>query len=365
MEYTMSLTKENAKQILNKAFAEAKNASLFDCKHKQFIDFVIDNTHLTYKYILFTALLSKATDANINPLCLQKGSSLIGAYDARSICHSVIVPFEIEVLDKALGGSNEPFLNKPARFPELSLNNAVRKGRDKEILVSLCENLPTIKTKEDAFSCLVYLLCKLDTIKKYKENLLDLTLLKNDCSKTNLYKLVLNIMQKSCEGETLTLVVAGLYHLLYKNNIFYRIEMHPVNQCGASSKEISDLDIYVNNILSIPIELKDKAFSHIDVKHAADKVILANCQQLLFIMGLNSKEIDTEDIINLVNNYIEKGFFINIVPIMSFVKNIITLLENINIKDFINYTLQQAKNKKFKEETIRHLVSSYKQYFSL
>ena len=38
----------------------------------------------------------------------------------------VIVPFDTEVLNKALGGSNEPFLNKPARFPELSTSNAVR-----------------------------------------------------------------------------------------------------------------------------------------------------------------------------------------------------------------------------------------------
>lgn len=84
------------------------------------------NTHLTYKYILVTALASKATDESINPLCLQVKSELPGAYDARSICHGVIVRFDMEVLAKALGDSNEPFLNKPARFSELSTTNAVR-----------------------------------------------------------------------------------------------------------------------------------------------------------------------------------------------------------------------------------------------
>ena len=73
------------------------------------------------------------------------GLPLSGAYDARTVCHKVIVPFEMEVLDKALGGSNEPFLNKPARFPELDKNNAVRRGNDQAILNALCDNLPRVQ----------------------------------------------------------------------------------------------------------------------------------------------------------------------------------------------------------------------------
>lgn len=153
--------REEAEKILKKAYAVASYNPESTCTHEELIDYVIDNTHLTYKYVLFTALLSKATDEKINPLCLQKKSTLPGAYDARTICHKVIVPFEMEVLKKAMDGSNEPFLNKPARFPELSKTNAVRRGNDQNILNALCDNLPTIKTSQDAFDCLVYLLCKL------------------------------------------------------------------------------------------------------------------------------------------------------------------------------------------------------------
>ena len=115
-----------AERKLHDAYKKACDYSQCNCSSqtKKLIDFVIDNTHLTYKYILFTALLAKASDSSINVLCLQKQSSLIGAYDARSLCHKVIVPFEMQTLHKALGGSNEPFLNKPARFPELSKTNS-------------------------------------------------------------------------------------------------------------------------------------------------------------------------------------------------------------------------------------------------
>lgn len=122
--------KENAEIKLVAAYKDALEEENPTCIFCDFIDYIIDNTHLTYKYILFTAILSKATDASINALCLQKKSELPGAYDARTVCHKVIVPFEMETLEKALGGSNEPFLNKPARFPELSKSNAVRRGND-------------------------------------------------------------------------------------------------------------------------------------------------------------------------------------------------------------------------------------------
>ncbi|AWX97652.1 hypothetical protein BKM67_06260 [Streptococcus suis] len=137
----MEISVENASSTLKNAYQDALEAENIDCKFSEFIDLILDNTHLTYKYILFTAILSKATDANVNALALQKKSKLPGAYDARTICHKVIVPFEMETLGKALGGSNEPFLNKPARNEELSKSNPVRSGRDAMLLEKLCEVL--------------------------------------------------------------------------------------------------------------------------------------------------------------------------------------------------------------------------------
>lgn len=161
------------KTTLLKAYSVATSGVETHCTQVcgNLIDFVLDNNHKTYKYVLFTALAAKATDERVNMLCLQAGSSLDGAYDARSICHHVIVKFEMTTLGKALGGSNEPFLNKPARFPELNKSNAVRKGNDQEILNCLCDNLPLIKTKGEAFNGLVYAIKKLLKVKEEKGEL--------------------------------------------------------------------------------------------------------------------------------------------------------------------------------------------------
>ena len=49
--------KETATDVLNSAYEKACAEPNSSCDHKDFIDYVIDNTHLTYKYVLFTAIL--------------------------------------------------------------------------------------------------------------------------------------------------------------------------------------------------------------------------------------------------------------------------------------------------------------------
>ncbi len=83
----MSLDFERARKILEMAY---KQACMLDENYKapglaNFVDCILNNTHKTYKYILVTALLAKAIDDNINPLALQAGAPISGAYDARSL----------------------------------------------------------------------------------------------------------------------------------------------------------------------------------------------------------------------------------------------------------------------------------------
>ena len=272
--------KEDAQITLANAYSVALSANeMPKCRHKQFIDYVIDNTHLTFKYILFTAILSKATDASINALCLQKKSELPGAYDARTVCHKVIVPFEMETLEKVLGGSNEPFLNKPARFPELDKNNAVRRGNDQDILNALCDNLPTITSSADAYESLIYLLWKLIKLRDEKKRQAIFSVPESANLHSKILSFIDTALDKSYEGEILTLLVAGVYHLLYNIPGAF-VEVHPVNQCGASSHEISDLDIYINGAL-----VSSKAAAE------AQKAELEETIQKLMADGVSAAEI--------------------------------------------------------------------------
>ena len=346
--------KEDAAIKLNAAYKEVQECSTPTCNHSDFIDFVIDNTHLTYKYVLFTAILSKATDESINPLCLQKKSELPGAYDARTVCHKVIVPFEMEILNKALGGSNEPFLNKPARFPELSKENAVRRGNDKIILDSLCDNLPLITTSEDAYECLVYLLSKLIHIRDSRDSLTDFTIEQSANLPARLMAYMEKALEHSYEGEVLTLLVAGAYHLMY-NEPNALVEVHPVNQSGASSKEISDLDIYVDGKLVASNELKDKDYSETDVRHAADKVLSAGGTKMLFVEGprASAKGDFTKDI---EYEYLNKNFLLRVISYRNLLSSMVGSLDKTDTDEFMKFIIETAKNTKFKEDALDYLI---------
>lgn len=347
--------KEAATIKLNHAYEEALNATVLKCKHKDFIDYIIDNTHLTFKYILFTAILSKATDASINPLCLQKKSTLPGAYDARTVCHKVIVPFEMETLEKILGGSNEPFLNKPARFPELDKSNAVRRGNDQALLDALCDNLPTIQTSEDAYECLIYLLRKLIILRNDRRQHAVFSLPDSANLPAKLLTYIEVALEQSYEGEVLTLLVAGIYHLIY-NEPHALVEVHPVNQCGASGREISDLDIYVDGILVSSNELKDKNYSESDVRHAADKVLQAGGSKMLFIEGPRSSANGTFQV-SLQNEYRRRNFMLCIISYRDFFATLLGSMQEINCHEFIDFILSIAHETKFKEEVIEYLDS--------
>lgn len=360
------MKKEDVRATLYKALADAqKEVKYPECG--DLIDYVLDNTHLTYKYVLVNALASKATDPSINPLCLQKKSKLPGAYDARTICHKVLVQFEMTKLGKALGGSNEPFLNKPARFTELSKTNAVRRGNDQSILNTLVDGLPKIATADDAYAGLVYAINKLLAVKAEKEKLtaFDYSAFDGDASKLAIF--IDQLLHENFEGEVLTLTIVGLFEL-YMTGVAddYLVEVHPVNQSGASSKEVSDLDVYKNGSLYIANELKDKPFTEQDIRHAADKVIASGKGQINFIVGRHSG-YNRDEIHRCVSEYLSKSFIINVVPVDYIVLTLLGLIgdDNIDIDYFIKFILEKAINTKFKEETIAFIRNAANKQFGI
>lgn len=359
----MKISVENVKKTVELAYEKASRGEIpNDCVCKDLVDYVLDNTHLTYKYILVTALASKATDETINPLCLQAGSELPGAYDARSICHGVIVHLDIDFLGKALGGSNEPFLNKPARFPELSTTNAVRKGRDQSILNKLCSDLPLVDSSEKAFESLTYALYKLLLVKAEKEKLTDFLIAAGDDAAAKLLSCINTLLEENHEGEVLTLVVAGLYDQFMAEEEDYKVEVHPVNQAGASSKEISDLDIYRNGVHYVANELKDKMFTDTDMIHAADKVMETGKRHMNFIIGRHGGA-DPDVVSECVGMYLERGFVLNVIPVDMFVPTLLGVCQNVDCDRFAKYIINTALQTKFKEETISYVLKVVEQNF--
>ena len=265
---------DTCRVVLGRAFGEASTGQYVPRSsiHAS-IKTIVEGDHLTYRYILVTALVAKAVDRRVDCLALQAGASLAGAYDARSLCHKVLVPFERKFLANALGGSNEPFLNKPARYTQLAQSNAVRRGNDRVILTLLCKVLPTVDTTEKAFAALADALhflitsaSKVGVFVGVAESGVD-GICRNE--KLRILSLVDRLVSRSMEGEACSLAVTAALECLSRGPFKgSRVEVHPVNQAGSSSLEVSDVDVFFEGRLAASIEVKDKHFSKYDVGHA-------------------------------------------------------------------------------------------------
>ncbi|MBS1301694.1 restriction endonuclease, SacI family [Loktanella sp. SALINAS62] len=321
------------------------------------IEQIIGHTHLTYKYVLLTGMLAKATNPRANPLVLQAGAPLQGAFDARSLCHGVVVPFEQTVLEKRLGGSNEPFLNKPARYTHLSMDNAVRRGKDRATLQRLIEVFEMVNEQENGDQALVAVLSHVLAMKS-RVVVFDTDRFGTFVSKAKLLALVEALLAKSCEGETLALSVALLFELMAKghgNDLI--VSSHPANQSGASSNEVADIDVFEadGQTLRHCVEAKDKPFTRADVDHAGGKVAEAGHSAMIFVYGPNAK---TELVLPaVVAEYEAKGFDLTFVAVSAFADGIVSLAPSVTWAEVVDLINKHLALMRAKETTIQHCTA--------
>lgn len=338
-----------ASVILDRAFIDAE---LSNDGIGRLITAVLKGKHKTYRYILVTALLAKAANNEIDTLSLQKGDGENGKYDARTLCHKVIVPFEMIKLPGSLGGSNEPFLNKPARFTALSQTNAVRSGNDRQTLTDVIRILTSIHNSTVAYKYLKSALFVMKEINREfvkRFSLADTVLDINKLSQVVL-DYVFEIANYSLDGEVCPLIVSQLEQMYLGEN--FTVTPHKVNESGASSNEIGDVDVYdQNGNLAYSIEVKDKDFSVQDVAHAVGKFVKAGLTNSFFIYGKNVA-FDKDAVFAFLKEAGMKGHYCCLISVLHYSKLRIGSMQPLSIREFVDGMLKFAKTVNAKSDTV-------------
>ena len=320
------------------------------------IEEIVTGSHLTYRYILVTALLAKATDKGVNPLSLQAGATLKGAYDARSLCHKVIVPHEPELLGNALGGSNEPYLNKPARFPQISLDNAVRAGKDQRTLRNLYNLLRRITDSGQARTALqdaLYFAVRRQRadVAAIKETVGELR-----GGRNAIRDFIEAFNSKSIHGETAVLTVGTLFWAMgLEKGCEWNVKVHPTNEAGSSSNEISDVDVREGDRLVFTAEVKDKPFIMRDVMHAISKVKAAGLPCLHFIKGPRAEQTDGSDE-ELTQAAANEGVELVVLELDQMADTIVAFApQGLTLQEFAERLSSFAESARAKADTCAHL----------
>ena len=324
---TIDIDRTDAFRILADSYERCSKHPVDTCAIKDTIDFVLQaKKSLTYRYIMFTAITAKVVRNDVDPLSLQANDSSDGAYDARSLCHYVVYPFQQRFLGDTIDGSNnDPLVNKPGRFPRLSANNAAQKGDPQKCLEMLCGSLPHLQTSQDARTCLDYLVSRLIVqAEAEKERKQDFQSATEGASLLQAREFIDELLDKGFGGAGLVIATAALYMRAYLPDEGCEVRPHPANQAGTSSKQASDLDVILNGRFWLATELKDKPFTEADVSHAVDTAFKAGVRRILFIAGRQSS-IDGQTAAyfsDIRRKWMERGLYVGVMPVDALVDHL-------------------------------------------
>lgn len=299
--------------VVDEAFCRRATTLIFDlwdevcgnesayttCKMNDAIDIVLNSKVLTWRYVLMTQLLGKATDEHVNLLAMHKASKLKGAWDARALCEKVISSndgFEAAVFNGAIARSKQPYNNGFAKHYTLSKK---REGVHKScypINDALVDGFKTIKNSEEAKECLGYLLRSLHTmVKQATADSLDETIANhNPINASRFRTFLIDIANKGHNGEGLGIATTLALSTVFKEDNIYNVNLYPVNSSRCHDGEHEDIEIFYGDMKYAAIELKDKPFASSDVLTAAKKAWDSGFPRFGFIYGNGAGVIDYE-----------------------------------------------------------------------
>jgi SacI restriction endonuclease len=246
------------------------------------LDAILRSENITFKYILVTGLLGKCVDPGVHPRALQTGSKLRKSYDARSLCHKVVVTFEKEKGD-LWGLSNEPFVNKPARHREHDKKN--KQLRDKQLAAALHDvlDLAHDATPNEVFRMLVYAL-RVGKIRA--ESRVDVAV-EVHTTYRRIIEFVRQFLEESDGGARLAGVVGAFVTLLNEN---FTVHVHPPNVSDTFSKTAGDIEILHRGKTISAFECKHRSLNIDDVRHGIRKAKHAGVFEYCFVCAAGLAE---------------------------------------------------------------------------
>jgi hypothetical protein len=259
---------EDAAELLERAWRDAENPSIVPGPDlKQRIETVMAAKALAkgFKYMLVTGILGKATEPSVHPRSIQAGSSLPGAYDARSLCHKVVVRFE-KTKGNLFGLSNEPFLIKSLRHPEHDKTNPQLKKKD--TAAALHDALEMINTTSEAevYAALVHVL-RLGRLNS--ASAVRTTPAAHDDLKVSI-SFVSRFLEKTDGGARLVAVWAALLKLS-DDRADVDVKAYNPNQSDKFSGTIGDVEVFEKGELVSASECKHRPVNIDDVEHGLAK----------------------------------------------------------------------------------------------
>jgi len=295
---SISPNRETAKLRLDelwKEISKEKNGKI-DAE----INTLITSSQVGIRFCIFTQLLGKYTDGNLDCLCLQKGKGEDdSSWDPRGFASKVVVPWVAEN-QSVLGTSADPYVGKPLRKKRLEASPEAVKGEEEWSL--LYNVLNDVEKKNNPEFTKIRML---QTLRSIHRSLSNLTFEYNIPERISLQQtdtLVEKYLSESSGGDRGLSVAAGLFETFGKFfQIYSEVKRNVINASDKSTGLAGDIEcIDEKGVLKLAIEVKERDLTLTDVRSAIAKARRASAREVLLNTpgSTENEKIQIEDLIS-------------------------------------------------------------------
>ena len=278
----------------------------------------------SYHYVLPTQLLSKVVDHSKDSRSLQASYVKPGAFDARTIAHKVIVPFD-KKNHNVLGGSNEPYVNNPLRYPGVTGEVEARQ-KNKKDWVKLVNILDLVEKRND----------KKFTEKVFRQVLLEIFRMLSDVtviyptpsriSHKKAIEILNAFITESSGGDRTESVATALFQEIGNRfDLFDEIKREKINAPDSSSGMAADIECFSSGQIVLLVEVKDRSLTMTELESKLDTARAGKIKEILFVVEKGSEKYKEEKIEQKVEREFVSGHNVYIAKLIDFAYSILIL----------------------------------------
>lgn len=304
----------------------------------------INSKTKTYRYVLPTQLLSKLSMPELDCRSVQASSGLTFAFDARSICHGVIVPFDREN-NNVLGGSSEPYLNNPLRIPAIC-PPARQAQKDKEGFDDLMAVLDYAQQNPQQLLGLVR-----EVLTAIWARLAEVSVRYPVPNRASLHQTRVTLREFLTDrtgGLRLQAVAVAIFRVIgTRFNLFTEVQSSNINAADASTRSAADLECLDDdgNIV-MAVEVKDR---QLELRQVQDKLPAARekgIRELLFLVQGGTTADDAQGVGDTITREFVTGQNLYVLEWDEFVGSCLVLFGEPGRREFLQQVGRELDKQK-------------------
>jgi len=289
----------------------------------------------SYRYVLLTQLCAKLANQSLDCRCLQTARGGVGAFDARSIAHKVVVPFD-QANNNVLGGSPEPYVNNPLRVPEVS--EAFRwQQKNKEDWDCLTNVLEVVQqkaspkfTRRTFDQVLVEVYRRLATVNVAYPAPRRISL-------EDSLAILSKLLRERSGGDRLLAATSALFTVIGKRfRLYSEVRRSRITAADAATGMLADLEcVSDSGQIVLVVEVKDRQLTITQIQSKMTGIRQKRVSEIFFVAQGGVKKSDRPQVRSLISREFTGGHNLYVTDISSLSETALSLLGETGRVEFL------------------------------